>query len=200
MRAFARHGVPTISSDEIVHRLLREDTAVKQAVIGRFGDRVVGADGEIDRGALAGIVFSQPDELRWLEALLHPAVAEEQARWRAALAALPEPPAACAAEIPLLYETGGETRFDVVVVVTAPSAVREARIQPAHRERREARLLPDEEKARRADFSYVNDGSLEDLDRFVASVLAAVTGPAARERPPAPVDSGECGAPSPPSS
>jgi dephospho-CoA kinase len=76
----------------------------------------------------------------------------------------------------LLYETGGETRFDAVVVVTAPEAVRAARssVRP---DARGNRLLPDEEKIRRASYAYVNDGSLEQLDGFVANVvqeLAAV--------------------------
>ena len=73
------------------------------------------------------------------------------------------------AEIPLLYETGGESRFDAVVVVTAPAEARAAR--RAGFAERESRLLPDEEKAARADFAYVNDGSLEQLDAFVAGVV-----------------------------
>jgi len=74
-------------------------------------------------------------------------------------------------EVPLLYETGGEKRFDKVVVVTAPKAVREARREPLPGDR-EVRLLDDEEKVERADYAYVNTGSLEDLDAFVASVVA----------------------------
>jgi dephospho-CoA kinase len=73
------------------------------------------------------------------------------------------------AEIPLLYEAGGETRFDKVVVVTAPEHVREARRGVV--DDRESRLIPDEEKLRRADFAFVNDGSLEELDAFVAGVV-----------------------------
>ena len=75
-----------------------------------------------------------------------------------------------ATEVPLLYEVGSEGRFDAVVLVTAPPEVRAARSQvPA--ELREARLIPDEEKAERADYVYVNDGTLEELDAFVAGVL-----------------------------
>src|SRR5947208_1084502 len=78
-------------------------------------------------------------------------------------------PEAAVIEIPLLYETGGESGFDAVVVITASQDVRDAR-RPGLAAR-ESRLIPDEEKVRRADFSYVNDGSLEDLDAFAASVL-----------------------------
>jgi len=77
-------------------------------------------------------------------------------------------------EIPLLYETRAEDRFDKVVVVTAPLHVRRTRSALAGEER-EQRLLPDEEKVAKADYAYENSGSLEDLDRFVASVLADVT-------------------------
>jgi dephospho-CoA kinase len=75
-------------------------------------------------------------------------------------------------EVPLLYETGGERRFDAVVVITASEEIR-ARRRPGFAAR-EARLLPDAEKARRADFVYVNDGSKADLDEFVARVVEAV--------------------------
>ena len=77
-------------------------------------------------------------------------------------------------EVPLLYETGGETRFDRVVVITAPKALREARRDPLPGDR-EARLIDDKEKAKRADYAYVNDGSLEELDRFVGSVVEDLT-------------------------
>jgi len=72
-------------------------------------------------------------------------------------------------EVPLLFETGGEKRFDKVVVITAPAGVRATRRRPA--DERETRLLPEEEKAARADYVYENTGSLEELDRFVAEVV-----------------------------
>ena len=80
-----------------------------------------------------------------------------------------------AVEIPLLYETGGEGRFDAVVVVTAPPEVRAAR--RADLADRESRLIPDDEKAQRADYAFVNDGPLEDLDAFVGNVVEALCGP-----------------------
>jgi dephospho-CoA kinase len=73
-------------------------------------------------------------------------------------------------EVPLLYEAGAEGRFDAVVVISAPREVRESRAG-ARLDEREVRLIPDEEKARRADFAYVNDGSLDDLDQFVKEVV-----------------------------
>ena len=73
--------------------------------------------------------------------------------------------------MPLLYETGGESRFDAVVVITAPEEIRRARTEVADVAERQGRLLSDDEKAGRADFVYVNDGSLDDLDAFVRGVV-----------------------------
>jgi dephospho-CoA kinase len=174
LRAFARHGAAVLSSDEVVHRLLRADSDVKAAVVDRFGQRVLGEDGEIDRAQVAQVVFARPGELRWLEELLHPRVIGEYHVWRKALADGGDPPAVCVLEVPLLYEVGAERLFDAVVVVTAPEAVRVSRLgrSPAERERR---FVSDREKVERADFAYVNDGTLEELDAFVARVVGALT-------------------------
>jgi len=174
LAAFARHGAATISSDEIVHRLLRDDDEVRAALLERFGERILDEAGQIDRSAIADVVFPDPAALDWLERLLHPRVTREYLEWREELGRLPDPPAVCVTEVPLLYEVGGQDRFDAVVVVTAPPEVRAARSQvPA--ELREPRLLPDDEKAKLADYVYVNDGSLEELDAFVAGVLEDLT-------------------------
>jgi dephospho-CoA kinase len=173
LAAFARHGAATVSSDEIVHHLLRRDE-VKQAVVERIGHGVIAPDGEIDRGALGTAVFNDRDALNWLEELLHPLVSAEYLQWREDLAKLPDAPQVAVTEVPLLYEVGGETRFDKVVAITAPSKLRKARSAVAVEER-ESRLLPDAEKVKRADYSYKNTGSLEELDTFVASVMHDLT-------------------------
>ena len=142
---------------------------MKREIAERFGAGVLDGSGEIDRAALGRVVFADRAELDWLEALLHPRVVRQYSAWREELGRRPDPPRVAVVEVPLLYETGGETRFDKVVVVTAPPEVRAARTTVA--DAREERLLPDEEKVRRADFAYVNDGSLADLERFVAGVL-----------------------------
>ena len=167
LRAFARHGAATISSDALVHELYRDDAELQAALRDRWGDSVF-ADGEVDRAAIGRIVFADRDELAWLEGELHPRVRAATADWLARQTA-----DVAVAEIPLLFETGGEARFDKVVVVTAPAEVRaERRGELADRE---ARLVPEEEKVRRADFSYVNDGTLEELDAFVAGVMRELT-------------------------
>ena len=174
LASFARHGAAVVSSDEIVHRLLREDAAVGKALTARFGDRILDEAGQIDRTKIAEIVFSDGESLEWLEALLHPLVVEEYMDWREQLAASPSPPPVTATEVPLLYEVGGQDRFDVVVVVTAPPAVRSARTDVSTQDR-EPRLLPDSVKVAQADFTFVNDGSLEELDAFVGGVMSELT-------------------------
>jgi dephospho-CoA kinase len=169
LAAFARHGAATVSSDEIVHHLLRRDE-VKAAVVAQLGHGIVAPHGEIDRGALATVVFNDRDSLAWLESLLHPLVSAEYLRWRADLAALPDAPRVSVTEVPLLYETGGQERFDKVVVITAPAKLRRARSNLAT-EDREARFLPEADKVKLADYSYKNLGSIEELDAFVASVM-----------------------------
>jgi dephospho-CoA kinase len=173
LRAFARHGAATVSSDEIVHHLLRRPD-VRDAVVQRMGNGVVAPDGTIDRGALATVVFNDREALEWLEQLLHPLVSAEYLEWREQLAHLERPPAVSVTEVPLLYETGGDRRFDKVVVITAPSKLRRARSQVAT-EDRESRLIPDTEKVKLADYSFKNTGSLVELDAFVASVMHDLT-------------------------
>jgi dephospho-CoA kinase len=169
LQAFARHGAAVISSDEVVHQLYREDEGLQAALRERWGERVF-RDGEVDRAEVGRIVFADRDELAWLESELHPRVRAAMSDWLARQTA-----EVTVSEIPLLFETGGEARFDKVVVVTAPAGVRaERRGDVADREER---LVPEEEKLRRADFSYVNDGSLDDLDAFVAGVLEELTSP-----------------------
>ena len=175
LNAFARHGAATISSDDIVHRLLREDDDVRAALLERFGTGILDDAGHVDRAAISRIVFDDQEALAWLEALLHPRVVAEYLAWREALAALPDPPAVSATEVPLLYEVGGEERFDAIVAITAPEDLRRERSRVSSPEQRESRLIPDEEKAKRADFVYVNDGTLQQLDEFVAGVVQALT-------------------------
>jgi dephospho-CoA kinase len=163
LAAFARRGAATASSDEFVHTLLAEDESVRDAIRERWGEDAVG-----NRKRIAEIVFQDPVELEWLEQLLHPRTRALGDAW---LETVDRPLAVI--EIPLLFETGGEARFEKVVVITAPRELREQR--RGSFADREARLIPEEEKLRRADFSYVNNGSLADLDAFVAGVVESLS-------------------------
>ena len=162
LAAFARHGVPTLSADAIVHDLLARDEDVRTAIRARWGDHAVG-----DRDRIGEIVFADRAELEWLEQLLHPRTRAASDAW---LASVDAPLAVV--EVPLLYEACGEGRFDEVVLITASTQVRAARRDGLAA--RQSRLIPDGEKAKRADFVFVNDGSLEDLDAFVRTVIEAL--------------------------
>jgi dephospho-CoA kinase len=143
-------------------------------MVERLGESILDDDGEIDRSRVAERVFGDRDALAWLEGLLHPRVSAEYLKWRDQVAGLPDPPPVTVTEVPLLYEVGGETRFDRVVVITAPEQLREARARVPLAGRSD-RLLPDREKVARADFSYVNTGSLDELDAFVSGVMERLT-------------------------
>jgi dephospho-CoA kinase len=149
--------VPTIASDAVVHRLISTDPEVRAELERRFGTT--------ERPAIAAIVFEDREQLDWLERLLHPRVREQVERELAELDA-----DVAVVEIPLLYETGADELYDAVVVVTAPEQVRAARARVPLAGRSD-RLIPDDEKVRRADFAYVNDRGLDELDAFVGRVL-----------------------------
>jgi dephospho-CoA kinase len=157
LKAFARRGIPTLSADEVVHRLIAGDGEVQAALEERFGTT--------DRADIAAVVFAEEAQLAWLESLLHPRVRQATEEWLSGLDA-----EVAVTEIPLLFETGGEDRFDAVIVITAPDEIRAARTEQA-RDARGRHLMPDEEKVARADFAYVNDGTLDELDAFVGEVL-----------------------------
>lgn len=156
--------------------LLETDREVIGALRDHWGADAFTATGEVDRKAVARRVFADEQELRWLEALLHPRV---RRNWEGQVAA--EPNARWLIEIPLLFEKRLETQFDFTVCVTSPSAVVEDRMvrrgfSGAEIEQRRQRQMPLEEKARRADFVLTNAGSLEFLNlqtqRLIALTLA----------------------------
>ncbi len=170
LRAFRRHGAVTLSSDEGVRALYTREP-VKRAMRDHFGPGVFTPEGEVDRAAVGTIVFADASELRWLEGLLLPLLAEEFAAWR-------DREAGAGArllvhEAPTLFEAGVDGRYDVILTVTAPADMREARRPGARRQM--AHQLPEDEKAARSDYVYENTGTLDDLDRYVAGLAAQLT-------------------------
>jgi dephospho-CoA kinase len=171
LAAFGRQGCPTLSSDAVVHGLYR-DAAVRATVVERFGPGVLDDDGAISRPAVAARVFSDDIARRWLERLLHPLVADELERWRGEQEAL-DPAAVLVHEVPLLYEAGAADRYDAVVLITAPDDVRRAR-SPERFDERASAQLPEAQKVARAQHVYVNDGTPEELERWVAALVARI--------------------------
>ena len=125
LAACERLGAPTLSSDAVVHELLGTDE-VRDLLRARWGDDVV-AGGEVDRAAVAAIVFERPEELAWLEGELFPRVGMRTAAWRAELERRDPPPEVAVVEVPLLFEAGREGFFDATIAVVADEALREER-------------------------------------------------------------------------
>jgi dephospho-CoA kinase len=174
LAAFTRLGVPTLSTDAVVHDLLVAPD-VRDLLHGRWGDRVL-ADGEVDRAAVATIVFDRPEELAWLESTLFPRVGERMVAWRTGLEGQHD---VAVVEVPLLFEAGIEGAFDATVAVLADEALREERAGARGHEGvegRTGRQLSQDEKAERADHVIRNDGTISDLEAAVVAVLAELRG------------------------
>jgi dephospho-CoA kinase len=171
-----RRGFRRIDSDALVRTKILTEPEVAAAVGARFGSGVLAADGQIVRGHLAEIVFSDEAALRWLEDLTHPRLF---VRWRALLGAAPD--AQWVVEVPLLFEKQLENWFDFTLCVTSDSSLQIARLEQrglsrALAEQRIFKQLPLARKIELADFVLLNDGSPDFLQQQadrLASVLAA---------------------------
>jgi dephospho-CoA kinase len=183
LAAFERLGAATMSSDAVVHELL-EDPEVLERLTERWGEEIA-PEGRIDRGKVGAIVFADPAELEWLESQLHPLVGERMGAW---FASLPEEVEVAVVEVPLLFETEMGGVFDTTVAIVSDDAVRRERAAARGSElvdERDARQLPQDEKAARAEHVVENDGSLDHLSSQLAELLERLN--ATRGAGPGPV-------------
>lgn len=172
LEAFERAGAAVLSTDRIVHELYGTDQ-VLSAVTERFG-AAVAPGGVIDRGELARRVFATRAETAWLEGLLWPLVGERMIAWRADVSSSDDPPRAAVIEVPLLFESGMDRAFDATIAVIAGEDVRAARAGSRGHEalaERSARQLSQQEKAHRATYVVVNDGTFEELESKLSALL-----------------------------
>ncbi|HEX2256741.1 MAG TPA: dephospho-CoA kinase [Afifellaceae bacterium] len=173
-RMFAAHGVPVHDADAAVRRLYAG--AAVEPVEAAFPGVTV--DGGIDRQRLAERVVGDPGALALLEAIVHPLVQEEERRILEA--ARRRNTRLAVLDIPLLFETGGEARVDLTVVVTAPADIQLARVltRPGMSEEKLASLLrrqlPDLEKRKRAHFLVDTGRGMRAAERQVAAILRAL--------------------------
>jgi dephospho-CoA kinase len=175
LSALERVGAATLSSDAVVHELLTTGD-VRDALVERFGDQVA-PGGDVDRSAVAEVVFGDPDKRQWLEGLLWPRVGERIASWREQVEHADPRPRAAVVEVPLLFESGMEAVFDRTIAVVADEELRNERAGArGHRgvESRTSRQLSQDEKAQRADIVVRNDGTLDDLQRALSSALGTM--------------------------
>lgn len=172
---FEALGVPVFDADAAVHRLQGEGGRLVASIEAMFPD-TTGPKG-VDRTLLGEAVLADPRALKQLEALVHPAVGEERAAFLAAHRHAP----LVVFDVPLLFETGGESRVDKVAVVSAPADIQRARVlaRPGMTEARLdailARQMPDAEKRARADFVIPTGGSIAETRAAVAAILACLT-------------------------
>ncbi len=172
---FAQAGIPVFDSDAEVRALQAPGGQLEGAIVEAFPNSA-GANGKLDRALLADLVVGDPQALKWLEALVHPAVTEGRTAF---LAAHRDSPAVLF-DIPLLYETGAEHHLDKVIVVSAPGEIQHARAmaRPGMTEAKLAAILtrqmPDREKTRRADFVIDTSGDLSTTKAQVHRILACL--------------------------
>ena len=132
----------------------------------------------------ATVVFNDRDALAWLEALLHPlVVGASTSQWREQLAELPDAPRVCVTEVPLLYEVGWRDAASTRSSWSRrPTTLRRGALGRRRSTSASSACSPTSEKIARADYAYVNNGSLEELDAFVGSVMEELTREARRRR------------------
>ena len=172
---FREAGVPVHDSDAVVHRLYEGEAvgAVEAAFPG------VAVDGTIDRAKLAQKLVGHPDAIRKLEAIVHPLVRAVSERFIAEQAA--GGGRVIVLDVPLLFETGGETRVDAVVVVSAPADVQRARVLSRDGMTAErldallARQMSDAEKRARAHFVVDSSRSFDSARAQVHGILRAIS-------------------------
>ena len=185
---FAARGAHVIQADCIAHELMQPGSTVYNQVVLHFGREILQPDGRVDRQKLAQAAFGNPTEagaaaaprVEELNRIVHPAVIAAQEEWLADIGRR-DPHAVALVEAALILEAGVRHRFDKLVVVTCSP---EARLQRFARklhvdkeaarqemERRMAAQLPDEEKARRADYVIDNSGPLADTERQVDKIM-----------------------------
>ena len=175
LRLFAELGCATLSTDQVVHEIQQQPDVIN-AFVDRFGSEVIGEDG-IDRAAVARIVFSDPKQREWIESLIWPLVGSRVAEWRKQVEVQVGPARAAVIEVPLLFESGMDAAFDGTISVTADDTLREKRVAERGQEavaEREARQMSQSQKAERATWSVVNDGSINDLRLKLSGLLAKI--------------------------
>jgi dephospho-CoA kinase len=179
-RVWAGMGVPVVSADDLAREAVAPGSPGLRAVVEAFGAGVLASDGTLDRAGVRELVFQDPEARARLEAILHPRIRELRDAW--VRERVEEGNPLVVSEVPLLYETGLEGEFDVVVVVHAAAGDRRRRLMENRgiRDEEADRIMaaqgdPDE-KRRRADHVILNDGSLEELRARAEALLGKIRG------------------------
>ncbi len=174
-RMLERRGAVVFDADVLARKAVEPGTPGFKAVVERFGASVLAPGGDLDREALASIVFADPAARRDLEAIVHP---EVRRMFAEACEAYRDTDAVVVFSAPLLVETGMHTAFDVLIVVSTTERTQIERLMrgrgmsEAQIRARIAAQAPLEEKAAVADILIDNEGTLEELEAQVDRVWA----------------------------
>lgn len=175
-RILARRGAVIVDADEYVHEALRPGTETYRKVLEIFGPEILASDGTIDRKALGVVVINDDVRRRELEKVIHPVVIR---RIQMRVAEVIEMGRHAVGIVPLLFEVGMTDLWDVVVCVVSPEGQVLQRLAGRGLSVEEARSwmaaqMPLAEKAQRADFTIVNDGSLADLEEKTYEIWSRI--------------------------
>ncbi len=171
-------GAYVISADDVVHQLLSPNTVIGQQVIRLLGTDIL-SDSQIDRKKIAERVFERADLLQAMEKIIHPAVFDEIEK-KYQEVAVQGKYTFFIAEIPLLFESGAEDRFDAVVSVIADTPLCRKRFMKTTGKKYEefdlrmARQLAPAQKAARATHVVTNNGSLADLKSQINNLFSTL--------------------------
>jgi dephospho-CoA kinase len=174
----SERGATIIDADVLARRAVELGTPGYQQIVERWGDAVLAPDGHLDRAALRGIVFANPEELEHLNAIVHPEV--ERMRDRLVAEAVGRGDRIVVCDIPLLFERHLGENFDRIILVDAPRPVRLERLVKDRGLREPEAMdmitaqMPAELKRARADIVIDNDGTLTKLEQDVAAAWATL--------------------------
>lgn len=187
----ARRGAVVVDADTIARAVVAAGSPGLARVREEFGEQVIGPDGEMDRAAVARLVFSDPEARERLNGIIHPLVRAEGRR----LVEQAGPDAVVVQDVPLLVETGQASQYDLVLVILADAEERIARMvrdrgmsEDEARARIDAQAT-DEQRRAAADVVIVNDAGVEDLVRTTGRFWDAYVEPALRGEQPGPESS-----------
>ena len=167
---FADLGALVIDADQLARAAIERGSSGFDEVVSIFGDSIL-KNGDIDRRALGELIFRNPELKNKLEGIIHPWIRKE---FEEAVASL-KADEVLVYEIPLLFETQAQDRFDVVITIEAPmeSRISRLRAKGLHISEIESRIASQATREQResvADFLIENDGNEDDLLRKVENI------------------------------
>lgn len=163
---FEERGVPIVDADAIARDVVKPGEPALAELVEHFGDSILGADGELNRGKLAEVAFADAESHEALNAIMHPAISAETAK---RIDALRGDHSVIVHDVPLLVEAGLAGNYDLTVLVDTPAQIRLQRLtelrgmDPEDAKKRIAAQATDEQRRAACDVALDNSGDIEHL-------------------------------------